>query len=352
MTSQDKFEGWVAQDASAIEGKMQWTTYEPKPFEETDIEMEVSHCGICGSDLHTLRSGWGPSDYPLVVGHEIIGRATRVGKDVEDIKIGDRVGIGAQSGSCLHCKRCDNGLEPHCSNKSTNTYNDTWPNGGKSYGGYAKRWRGSGAFAFKIPDEIPSETAAPLLCGGLTVYSPLVQNGAGPGKRVGIVGLGGLGHFAVLFAKALKCDKVVVISRSSSKKADALKMGADDFIATDEDPDWATKNADSLDLLISTISASFAIEQYLTLLDVKGTLIQVGAPEDTLPPLHAFQLIFKRLKLGGSLIGGRQEAKDMLQLAAKSKLKAWTQVVPMKDANKAIVDMEKGKARYRYVLTN
>lgn len=350
--SSTKFEGWVAQNASAAQGEMEWSSFDPKPFEETDIEMDVTHCGICGSDIHTLRSGWGPSDYPLVVGHEIIGKVTRVGEKVRDVKVGDRVGVGAQSGSCLHCKRCESDLEPHCTG-GTNTYNSKFPNGGKAYGGYANKWRGPSAFAFTIPEGLPSETAAPLLCGGLTVYSPLVQNNAGPGKRVGVIGLGGLGHFGVLFAKALKCDKVVVISRSSSKKDDALKMGADDFIATDEDPDWDTKHADSLDLLISTASGTgFPLDKYLNLLDVKGTMIQVGVPEGNLPPMHAFQLIAKRLKIGGSAIGGRKEMVEMLKLAEKEKLKAWVEVVPMKDANRVVVEMDKGKARYRYVLAN
>lgn len=348
------FEGWVAHDASAAKGNMKWGDFEPKPFEETDIEMEISHCGVCGSDLHTLSSGWGPSDYPLVVGHEIIGKVSRVGSAVKDIKLGDRVGIGAQSNSCLECDRCKNGKETQCK-KSTHTYNHRYhtEKGGKAFGGYAKMWRGPGAYAIPIPEQIPSELAAPMLCGGVTVYNPLVANGAGPGKRVGVIGVGGLGHFAVLFAKALKCDKVIAISRSSSKKEDALKLGADEFIATGEDENWSTNNADCVDILISTVSGSgFQVDKYLNLLDVGGILVQVGAPEDPLPSFSAFSLIVKNLKLGGSLIGTRQHIKDMFKLASEQDVKSWVQVRDMKDANQVLLDFEAGKPRYRYVLQN
>ena len=243
---------------------------------------QISHCGVCGSDLHTLSSGWGPTSYPIVVGHEIVGKATRVGKDVKSgIKVGDRVGVGAQSGSCLRgdCYQCQHDFEEHCQNDMVGTYGAKWPSGHTSMGGYAKYWRGRGHFVFKIPDSIPSELAAPMLCGGVTVYSPLVQNGCGPGKRVGIVGIGGLGHFGILFAKALGASKVVAISRNSKKKEDVMKMGADDLIATEEDKDWASKNGNSLDLIISTVYApNLPLQEYLTLLDIRGTFIQVGAP--------------------------------------------------------------------------
>ena len=165
------------------------------------------------------------------------------------------------------------------------TYNAKWPDGSKTYGGYADYWRGHSHFVFKIPDAIPSDLAAPMLCGGITAFSPLMQYGAGPGKRVGVVGIGGLGHYGVMGAKALGCDKVVAISRSSSKKADAMKMGADDFIATDEDKDWATKHANSLDLIVCTVSSpKMPLAQYLQLIRVKGHFIQVGAPEDNVSP--------------------------------------------------------------------
>ena len=233
------------------------------------------------------------------------------------------------------------------------TYNSKFPDGSKSQGGYANYHRAPSHFVIKIPESIPSEDAAPMMCGGITVFSPLKQNGCGPGKKVGIVGVGGLGHFGVLFAKALGADKVVGISRSNAKKDDVLKMGADEYIATDEDKDWAEHHARTLDLIVCTVSSpKMPLTSYLQLLRTKGTFIQVGAPEDKLPDLTAFALIAKGCKIGGSIIGSPGEIEEMLKFAADKKVKPWIQKVPMKEANKAIVDMEAGKARYRYSLYN
>ncbi len=355
MAESQTFKGWVAHDESSADGNMKWEAYAPKSFEETDVEIEISHCGVCGSDISHLRSGWKPADYPIVVGHEIVGRAARVGQRVKGITIGDRVGVGAQCKACLRpdCPMCSSDEEHHCQNEFVTTYDARFKDGSKAMGGYATCWRGPAEFVFQIPEGIRSEVAAPMLCGGLTVYSPLIENGAGPGKRVGIVGVGGLGHFAIMFAKALKSDKVVAISRTSSKKDDAHSMGADDFIATSEEPDWMTKHASSLDLIISTVSgAGLELEKYLALLDLKGTLIQVGAPEDPIPAFNAFALLKNNRKVGGSLIGSRKTCREMLELAAKENVQAWVNVRPMSEANEAVVDMANGKARYRYVLAN
>lgn len=197
--------------------------------------------------------------YPCCVGHEIVGTAVRVGSKVTSIKVGDRVGVGAQSDSCQgrlgDCEECAMGLEQYCSKKMTATYDSTHLNGDKAYGGYATYNRVPAHFAVKIPDSIPSAAAAPMLCGGVTLYSPLKHNGCGPGKRVGIIGVGGLGHFGVLFAKAMGADQVVAISRKSGKAEDSLKMGADLYIATDDEPDWETKYSRSLDLIVCTVSS-------------------------------------------------------------------------------------------------
>lgn len=273
-----------------------------------------------------------------------------------DIKVGDRVGVGAQSGACLNhdgkCDACAAGLVQHC-NRMVGTYNGTYANGGKSYGGYSLYNRSPSSFVIKIPDAIPSAEAAPMLCGGITTYSPLKQHGCGPGKTVGIVGVGGLGHFGILFAKALGADRVVAISRKGNKKEDALKLGADAYIATDEDSDWAQHHAQSLDLIISTVSSSkMPIVQYSQLLRTRGTFVQLGAPEDGALEIPAFALILKGIKLGGSLIGSPDEIREMLDLAAAKKVKPWIQERPMKEANQAIQDMDKGSARYRYVLVN
>lgn len=236
------------------------------------------------------------------------------------------------------------------------TYNAQYkePKSGKSMGGYATYNRTPSRFVIKIPDGVDSADAAPMMCGGVTVYSPLKQNGCGPGKKVGIVGVGGLGHFGVLFAKALGADEVVGISRKADKREEVLKLGADRYIATDDDKDWATKNARSLDLIVSTVSSDkMPMTDYLSLLKFRGDLIQVGAPDGgNLPPINAFTLVMGGIKIGGSLIGTPAEIEEMLQLAADKKIKPVIQKRSMKDANEAIKDMDAGKARYRYVLVN
>ncbi|KIX04544.1 uncharacterized protein Z518_05414 [Rhinocladiella mackenziei CBS 650.93] len=356
MASDYKFQGWMGLNKDSAKGNLVWQEYTPKPFEETDIDIKITHCGICGSDLHTLRSGWGASLYPVCVGHEIVGTAVRVGSKAEGgINPGDRVGVGAQSLSCLRpdCEECSNDAENYCQNGQTTTYNSKYPDGSKSYGGYADYWRGPSHFVFKIPDALASDVAAPMLCGGITAFSPLTQYGAGPGKKVGIIGLGGLGHFGVMGAKVLGVDKLVAISRTSSKKADAMKMGADDFIATDEDKDWATKHRNSLDIIVSTVSSpKMPLPQYLQLLRVNGVFVQIGAPEDNIPSFNAFSLLAKKIKVTGSGIGSPKEIREMLDLFAKKGVHTWNNNVPMKDVNKAIVDMDAGKARYRIVLVN
>jgi alcohol dehydrogenase (NADP+) len=216
--------------------------------------------------------------YPCCVGHEITGVAVKVGKNVKHLKVGDRCGVGAQSGSCLDCEECAAGMEQYCSNSVVGTYNGKYADGSKSYGGYADYCRAPGHFTVNIPDELTLAEAAPMLCGGITSFNPLVKNGAGPGKRVGIVGIGGLGHFGLLWAKALGCDEVVAISRTSAKSADAKKMGATKFIATDEDEEWASKNARSLDLIVSTISSpKLPLAQYLQMLRTNGKFVQVSS---------------------------------------------------------------------------
>ncbi|KAJ5201509.1 8-hydroxygeraniol dehydrogenase [Penicillium cinerascens] len=362
MTAPAKdFHGWVAHDAKS---PLTYTTFTPKPFTPTDIEVRVTHCGICGTDIHTLRSGWAPADYPCVVGHEIIGIVERVGSAVptlpsspasRSIKLGDRVGIGAQSMSCLKpdCEACADGQESYCA-RMTGTYNGRYADKSKSYGGFAERWRGPAHFVVKIPDALPSAEAAPLLCGGVTVYAPLKKYGAGPGKTVGIVGIGGLGHMGILFAKALGADRVVAISRSSSKKADALEgLGGDAFIATGEEKGWAKNHSRTLDIILCTVSGpDMPFAQYLRLLKRDGTFVQVGAPEDALPPLMAFSLIQKGVKVTGSSIGSPEDLRQMLKLAEEKRVLPWVQKRAMGEVNEALVDMHEGKARYRYVLQN
>jgi len=303
----------------------------------------------------------GPTDYPCCVGHEIIGTAVRVGTQIPDmtIRVGDRVGVGAQADSCQgrkeggDCEACASGMENYCPVRHIPTYNGRHWNGDKTYGGYATYHRSPARFVVKIPDAISSAHAASMMCAGVTTYSPLKFHGAGPGKSVGIIGLGGLGHFGVMWAKALGADRVVVISRTGGKREDAVRMGADGFIATDEEEGWERKHASSLDLIVCTVSStSMPLMKYLSLLRLDGTFVQVGAPDDGLPPIQQSPLIFKRLKITGSLIGSPKEIREMLELAVEKDVRPWIEEIPMRDANRAIVEMEKGTPRYRYILVN
>lgn len=278
-----------------------------------------------------------------------------MGSQVKHIKVGDRCGVGAQSSSCLaaDCEECSNGQEQYCPNANVTTYNGKYPDGSKSYGGYSEYCRAPGHFIVKIPEGISSAAAAPMLCGGITTYAPLVNNGAGPGKKVGIVGVGGLGHFGILFAKALGCDKVVAISRSNSKEADVKKMGADYIIATGDDPKWARAHSRTLDLIICTISNhDMPLKQYLQLLRTNGRFIQVGAPEQPLPSFSMLALLGKGVTVGGSSIGSPGDIAKMLQFAADKNVQPWIIERPMKEANQAILDMDENKAKYRFVLVN
>ena len=356
-----QFHGWLAHSAKAAEGNLTYSSFTPRPFTPTSIDIKITHCGICGSDIHTLRSGWGATHYPTCVGHEIIGHVVALGSSVTQFTLGERVGVGAQVDSCgaADCDECSRGIENLCP-RSVSTYNTKirpTEKGGEQHwtmGGYADYIRVPARFAFKIPATLKSEHAAPMLCGGITVYAPLKKYGAGPGVKVGVIGLGGLGHFAILFAKALGCETVVAISRRRNDKVnDAMAMGATHFIATSDDEKWARTNSRSLDLIISTVSApDMPLESYLRLLRSNGRFIQVGAPEDKLPPIAAFSLIGKACTVAGSQIGSPAEIQDMLEFAAKKHVKPWVEVRRMKDVNKCVVDMEDGKARYRYVLEN
>lgn len=291
------------------------------------------------------------------MGHEVVGRAIKVGSQVTQIQPGDRIGLGAQASSCLQpdCPQCSTGHENYCPHM-VNAYAMPYPEhqgGGISYGGYADYVRAPAHFCIRIPDALASTDAAPMLCAGITVFSPLRRYGAGPATRVGIVGVGGLGHFGILFAAALGACEVVAISRTSAKRADALAMGATGFVATDEDPRWPDTHRASLDLIVCTVSdPRMPLNGYLALLAHGAIFVQVGSPEGDLPSFSPFAFITKDAKLAGSCIGPPWEIEEMLRFAAEKNVKPWIQLRSLKDANQVVVDMEKGRARYRYVLVN
>ncbi|KAF3762669.1 GroES-like protein [Cryphonectria parasitica EP155] len=355
-TTDYMFEGWTAKDATGIEGKMNWQEIKPKAWEETDVDIKVTHCGMCGSDLHFLSNGWGASNYPLTVGHEIVGVAVRVGsKAANGIQVGDRVGVGAQGDACLgrfgKCHECDDGEENYC-DKIVWAYNSPHFNGDINTGGFATYHRSPSHFVVKIPDGLESSQAAPMLCGGATMFRPLKVHGVKPGMSVGIVGVGGLGHYGVLFAKGMGA-RAVGISRRENKRQEVMSLGADEYIATADEEGWETKHARSLDLIISTVASSkVPVASYMSLLKKGGSLVQVGLPDDGPFQIPGNVIVHGRTNFEGSLIGSPQDLRDMLEFVTEKKIRGLVQERPMSDANKAVVDLEDGKARYRYVLVN
>lgn len=303
----------------------------------------------------SLISSQGATNYPLTVGHEIVGQAVRVGSKVKNIKVGDRVGVGAQGDSCLSrfgtCQECEEHEENYCP-KIVWAYNSQHFNGDINTGGYATYHRSPSHFVVKIPEGLDSAQAAPMLCGGVTVFRPLKLHNIKPGMAVGIVGVGGLGHYGVAFAKGMGA-RVVGISRRENKRAEVLGLGADDYIATADEKDWVGKHQGSLDLIISTVSSSkIPLNEYLLLLKRGGTFTSVGLPDDGEYSLNGGIIVHNRLSFDGSVIGSPQDLQDMLDFVAAKKIRGVIQERPMKEANQAVVDLENGKARYRYVLVN
>ncbi|OJT05094.1 NADP-dependent alcohol dehydrogenase 6 [Trametes pubescens] len=327
--------------------------FKPKTFAADDVEVAITHCGVCGSDVHTLTQGWGESKLPLVVGHEIVGTVARVGDKVTEFKIGDRVGVGAQRGSCLECRECKDDYENYCP-QSINTYDAEYPDGVVAQGGYSTAIRAQERFVFPIPDEIESRDAASMMCAGLTVYSPLKTHGVGPGKSVGIMGIGGLGHYAILWAKAMGAE-VYAFTHDDSKMEDIKKMGADHIVDTGK-KDFHKDLARKLDVLLSTrdmFGDKTSLDHYLSMLYVHGVFVTVGLPDadDPLPSIHAFDLVPTGCLLGGSKIGSKKECLEMLELARSKGIKPWIEELPMSQAGKALQDLKDNKVRYRYVLT-
>ncbi|EDO15835.1 hypothetical protein Kpol_1057p24 [Vanderwaltozyma polyspora DSM 70294] len=353
MSYPEKFQG------IGITNREDWkhpkkVTFEPKQFNDKDVDIKIEACGVCGSDVHCAASHWGPVAEKQVVGHEIIGRVLKVGpKCTTGIKVGDRVGVGAQAWSCLECSRCKSDNESYCP-KSVWTYSIPYIDGYVSQGGYASHIRLHEHFAIPIPDKLSNELAAPLLCGGITVYSPLLRNGCGPGKKVGIVGIGGIGHMGLLFAKGMGAE-VYAFSRTHSKEADAKKLGADHFIATLEDKDWTTKYFDTLDLLVICASSLTDInfDELTKIMKVNTKIISISAPAaDEVLTLKPFGLI--GVTIGNSAIGSRREIEHLLNFVAEKDIKPWVETLPVGEAgvNEAFERMDKGDVKYRFTLVD
>ncbi|MGV8932714.1 MAG: NAD(P)-dependent alcohol dehydrogenase [Luteimonas sp.] len=318
---------------------------EPGP---RDVLIDILYCGVCHSDIHQVRDEWGGSVFPMVPGHEIVGRVARVGGDVAKYAVGDVVGVGCFVDSCRHCAQCEAGEEQYCLEGMTGTYNARErQSGAPTQGGYSTRITVDEDYVLRIPDGIPLDRAAPLLCAGITTYSPLRHYGLKPGDHLAVVGLGGLGHMAVKFGVAMGAQ-VTMLSTSESKRADATRLGAHAFGATG-DPDTFKKLRGSFDFIVDTVSAPHDYNAYLSLLKVDGTMVLLGVPDQPVP-LAAGSLIMQRRKLGGSLIGGIRETQEMLDFCAQHNIASDIELIDIAQVNEAYERMLKGDVHYRFVI--
>jgi len=323
-------------------GRLEKFSYDPGELQDAEVEVKITHCGVCHSDLHLINDFWkGYSTYPFIPGHEIIGEVTAAGKSVSSLKSGDRVGIGWQAGSCMNCEWCLSGQEHLCKSKTVTCVG--------RHGGFADMIRADHRFAYLIPGSLASENAAPLLCAGLTVFSPLKNHRVNALDRVGVVGIGGLGHLAIQFAKKFGCE-VAAISTTPDKRSEAEKFGADNFLVS-SDAAMMKKSSESLDIIISTIAAKADWNLYFNLLRPNGKLIIVGAaPGNFEIPVTA--VIRTQKTICGSATGGRSDMREMLDFAARNNIVAQTEPMPMAEANAAVERVHENKARYRIVLKN
>jgi len=313
-----------------------------------DVEIKILYCGICHSDIHTARNEWGGTKYPSVPGHEIVGKVTRVGTNVSKFKVGDTVGVGCFVDSCMTCANCKDDLEQYCENGNTQTYNALSQD--KTYttlGGYASHIVVTQHFVLSVSDKLPLEKVAPLLCAGITTWSPLKHWGLKAGDKLGVVGLGGLGHMAVKLGASMGAE-VTMLSRSPGKAKDAAELGAKHFKLT-TDKDTMKELANSFDIIIDTVSAQHDYNEYLGLLKTSGVMILVGAPPQP-TPVSAFPLIMGRRSLVGSLVGGIKETQEMLDYCAEHNITSDVEVIDIKNINEAYERTIKQDVRYRFVI--
>jgi uncharacterized zinc-type alcohol dehydrogenase-like protein len=318
---------------------------------DKDVELEILYCGVCHSDLHTARNEWSkvmPAIYPCVPGHEIVGKVKRVGKGVKKFKVGDPAAVGCMVDSCRTCPSCQAGLEQYCHTGLTLTYNGQDKHlGGQTFGGYSTKIVVDEAYTLRVPAGLDLAATAPLLCAGITTYSPMRHWKVGPGQKVGIVGLGGLGHMGLKFARAFGAH-VVLFTTSPGETADALRLGAHEVVVS-KDADAMKKHMGSFNFILDAVSAQHDINAYLSLLALDGTLTMVGAPEQPLP-VSAFSLIIGRHSLAGSAIGGIAETQEMLDFCGKHKIVSDVEVIPMQKINEAWERLVKQDVRYRFVI--
>ncbi len=317
-----------------------------------DVQIKIAYCGVCHSDLHTVRSEWGGTQYPCVPGHEIVGQVTAVGSAVTKFKVGDTVGVGCMVDSCRHCEPCDDGLEQYCTHGFTGTYNGkTADEPGHTLGGYAQTIVVRDRFVLNITHPREQLAAvAPLLCAGITTYSPLRHWKAGPGKKVGIVGIGGLGHMGVKLSHAMGAH-TVAFTTSENKRQAALDLGADEVVVS-KNADELAKHAGSFDFILNTVAASHNLDAFTQLLKRDGTMCLVGVPEHPHPSPSIGVLIFGRRSIAGSLIGGIAETQEMLDFCAEHGIVSDIEMIPIQKIDEAYDRMQKNDVKYRFVIDN
>ncbi|MFJ7075112.1 NAD(P)-dependent alcohol dehydrogenase [Streptomyces sp. NPDC098781] len=338
----------AAYAAPSAKAPLERTTIERRAVGEFDVLIDIEFAGICHSDIHQAREGWGEAIFPMVPGHEIAGVVSEVGPGVTKYKAGDRVGVGCMVDSCRECENCKAGLEQYCTGGGMiGTYNAVGKDGEPTYGGYSQKIVVDEQYVVRIPDGLSLDVAAPLLCAGITTYSPLRHWNAGPGKKVAVLGMGGLGHMAVKIAHALGAE-VTVLSQSLRKKDDGLRLGADHYYAT-SDPKTFEELAGSFDLILSTVSAPLNLDRFLSLLRTDGAFVNVGAPEEPVS-LNLFSVIGGRKTLAGSGIGGIRETQEMLDFCAAHGIGAEIELISADQINEAYERVLSSDVRYRFVI--
>ncbi|SCU93794.1 LADA_0G04940g1_1 [Lachancea dasiensis] len=363
MSYPEQFQGF------AINNPKDWatpklTSYQPKNFGAHDVDIEVECCGICASELFALQNGWSHGEMAClsskygpktqVVGHEVVGKVVAVGPEVKLCKVGDRVGLGAQASACMNCTRCNSNNEQYCA-QAVSTYCDFYPDGYVSQGGYASHVRAHEHLCFPIPPELPSELVAPLQCGGLTVYSPIKRNIAGKkDPKVAVIGIGGLGHMAIMISKALGAE-VYAFSRGYSKKDDAIKMGADHFVATGE-KNWSENLGDTFDLILNCASSTTSLDlnALLPCLKVNCNFVSVGLPHiDEDLKVKPFSFFANGCNMGSSKLGSREEAIELMNLAVKHNFRPWVETIQVSEAgvSDGLTRLNDGDVKYRFTLT-
>lgn len=335
--------------AHSAESPLEPIRFDRRALRPDDVAIEIEYCGVCHTDIHFAQNDWGFTQYPVVPGHEIIGRVTAVGDKVTAYREGDRVGVGCMVDSCRSCSACESGLEQYCTEGNTATYNgiDRY-DGSITFGGYSERIVVSERFVVSVPDKLDPAAAAPLLCAGITTYSPLRHFGIRAGHKVGVIGMGGLGHMGIKFAKAFGAE-VTLFTRSENKVDEARKQGADHVIVSTDQAQMKAA-AGQFDFLLDTVPVQHDLNPYLSCLKYDGTHILVGLIEPIEPTVHAGQLVMKRRVLAGSLIGGMPETQEVLDFCAEHDISCDVEMLDIRNINEAYERMKQGDVKYRFVI--